>query len=181
MSDFEFIFSGITIVLALAVARLLEGLRDVFDRRRRFWIHYLWVVNRLLYTLAIFWAGFSARDRTGHTFLSFLALITPPAVVFIQANALITPQPSSVVDWKNHFWSIRRWFFAANMFLAVGVFAGITLSAGADASGYRYGPVAAGLLLSIVGFRSSSERVHGVLAVFATLSLATGFGLILVR
>ena len=100
MSEFEFLFTGISIVLALAIARLLEGLRDSFDPTRRFWIHYLWVVNRLMIALAIFWSLFDDRARTDMTFVSFLSLVTPPSILFLQASALVTAHPEKVSDWS---------------------------------------------------------------------------------
>ena len=103
-------------------------------------------------------------------------LITPPAVIFLQANALVTPQPGSIEDWKTHFWSVRKWFFGSNLVL---VLAGFLLSthglAAESGSSLRYAPPAVGLLVSIVGYGSSSERVHSVLVVIATLTVATGF------
>ena len=58
-----------------------------------------------------------ARDRTGQDLFFFVMALTPPAVVFLQANALVTPQPGAIKDWKDHFWSIKKWFFASNMLL----------------------------------------------------------------
>ena len=62
MSEFEFISVGVSIVLALSVARLLEGLRDSFDPSRRYWIHSLWLVNKLVNTLLLYWGAWVYRD-----------------------------------------------------------------------------------------------------------------------
>lgn len=175
MSEFEFLFTGITIVLALAIARLLEGLRDTFDRRRRYWIHYLWVVNRLLFVFATLLGAFGARDRTGQDLFFFVMTLTPPAVVFLQANALVTPQPAAIEDWRDHYWSVKKWFFGSNMLLVLGIFGVSTYGMAAELGPIqRYAPPVVGLVLSVVGYRSSSERVHGVLAVVGIFNVVIG-------
>ena len=174
MSEFEFLFTGISIVLALAVARLLEGLRDCFDRTRRFWIHYLWVVNRLMVALASFWSLFDDRGRTDMSFLLFQSLVTAPAILFLQASALITAHPEAVPDWNDHFWTVRRWFFGSNLLMSLGgPFALAYL--GAAGVGY-FAPLAAAILLSIIGYSTSNERVHGVLVVVSILIAGANLG-----
>jgi hypothetical protein len=169
VSEFEFLFTGISIVLALAVARLLEGLRDCFDPTRRFWIHYLWVVNRLMIALSLFWSLFDDRARTDLTFVSFLSLVTPPSILFLQASALVTAHPDKVSDWGAHFWTVRKWFFGSNMVMVLGSF--FVLAYLGEQRALSYAPLVAGLCLSIAGYSTSNVRVHAVLSVFATLSV----------
>jgi hypothetical protein len=171
VSEFEYTFTGVTIVLALAIARLLEGLRDTFDRDRRFWIHYLWVVNRLALALGLFWAAFDARDRADQDFVFFLTVAMPPAVMVLQANALVTPQAATIEDWKAHFWCVRRWFFGCHGFLAVA----LLLSSSSNAAEAMRPLLAIGLLVSVVGYMSSNERIHGLLAVIDLSIVAIGF------
>ena len=180
MSEFEFLFTGISIVLALAVARLLEGLRDSFDRTRRFWIHYLWVVNRLMVALAIFWSLFDDRARTDMSFVSFLSLVTPPAILFLQATALVTPHPGAVSDWNEHFWTVRRWFFGSNVLMVLGAPLVLAYNALTE-SPLHYAPYAASFLLSIVGYSTSNARIHGVLAAVSILTVGANLGLIAIH
>jgi len=169
MSEFEFLFTGVSIVIALAVARLLEGLRDSFDPTRRFWIHYLWVITRLMAALNVFWSAFDDLGRTDNDFVLFASLITPPAVLFLQANALLTAHPGTVRDWASHFWSVRRWFFGSNVILVLASSFTYTYS---GASGFPYAMMGIGLALSVAGYVSSNMRVHGVLVVMALANSA---------
>ena len=172
MSEFEFLFAGVTIVLALGIARLLEGLRDTFDPTRHFWIHSLWVVNRIMVALSIFWAQFDDRARTAMSFGFFLGLVTPPAILFLQANALVTAQPGTIPSWKDHFWTIRRWFFGSDVVLILSSF--LVYRYGEPGDVVPYGALGAGLLLSIVGLVNADERVHGVLSVVGVLTVGAG-------
>ena len=108
MTQFEFVGIGISLVIGLAIARLLEGVRDSFDPTRRYWLHSLWVVNKLLNAILIFWAGWIYRGVESWNFVDFLVLIAAPGIVFLQAHALVTARPDAVTDWRSHFWSIRR-------------------------------------------------------------------------
>ena len=171
MSEFEYFFTGISIVLALAVARLLEGLRDTFEPARRFWIHSLWVVDRMLVLLAVFWSLFDNRAQTNLTFAMFLGLASSPAILFLQANALVTSRPDAVASWRDHFFGVRRWFFASNMLLAVTahlVWLSIEPDEALQAPSLVYS--LAGLLLSTVGYTNANERVHGILVVVSVVA-----------
>ncbi len=172
MSAFEFIFTANTLILALVIARLLEGLRDAFDRRRRYWIHYLWVVNRIMVVYAALLMAFAVRDRTDLSAHDILIIITPTAILFLQINVLISSQPADIESWRDHFWRIKKWFFGANMLYILGV-AFVTSSApGATLTIFeRYAAVTLGLALSLVGYISSNERVHGLLVVVGVLNM----------
>ena len=167
MSEFEFLFTGIAIVLALAVARLLEGLRDCFDKDRRYWIHALWVVNRLLVAVAIFWSLFDDRARTDLGLAAFVSLVATPAILFLQASALVTAHPGAVSDWRDHFWTVRRWFFGSNLLMALA--APLVLAVNEGAGALAYAAPAAGLLISVVGLATANARIHGALAIVSTV------------
>jgi len=160
---------------------LLEGLRDTFDRSRRYWIHYLWVVHRLLVVFSTLVLSFGARDQTGQDAFFLLMVLIPPAAVFLQASALVTPQPGGIEDWKDHFWSVKKWFFGTNVLYVLGVFLLSTYGLAAELGLIgRYAPPAIGLLLSIVGYRSTSERIHGLLAIVGLFNVVIGTTRVLV-
>lgn len=179
MSAFEFIFTANTIILALVMARLLEGMRDTFDRRRRYWIHYLWVVNRLLLVFGTLVMAFENRDRTGQDALFLLLVVVPSAALFLQVNALVTTQPREIASWKEHYWGVKKWFFGTNVFYLLSVFVLTTHFLLNDYGPavtipQRYAVPTIGIVLSIIGYNSTSERVHGLLAVVSILILAVG-------
>ncbi|MBW2498909.1 MAG: hypothetical protein JRF61_16645 [Deltaproteobacteria bacterium] len=152
MSAFEFIFTANTIILALVIARLLESLRDSFDRRRRYWIHCLWVVNRIMVVFGSLLMAFAVRDRAGQDALDLLIIVTPAVVLFLQVNALVTSQPTTIESWKDHFWNVKKWFFGANVLYTLGIFvvasygtiAGLTIF-------QRYAAPTVGIALSTIG------------------------------
>lgn len=176
MTQFEFVGVGVSIVIALAVARLLEGARDTFDPQRRYWIHCLWWINKLMNTALIYWGAWVYRGVASWNFLEYLLLLGAPAVLFIQAHALVTPHPEKVADWSHHFWEIRRMFFISNLFLIT--FSTVTIYVVAETPfpSVDLIPIAIVYAFSVVGAVSSNARLHGIIAFLAFLNLSIGFG-----
>jgi hypothetical protein len=181
MTQFEFIGIGISLVIGLCIARLLEGTRDSFDPTRRYWIHSLWVVNKLMNATLIFWAGWIYRDVESWNFIDFLVLISAPGLVFLQAHALVTARPDAVTDWRSHFWKIRRFFFTANVLQLLVNFCSVYVITGIEFPSPEAVPLTLILLLSMLGVASANERVHGFIAVVAFLNLTLGFGWLFAR
>lgn len=175
MSEFEFLVSGTSIVVALSIAKLLEGLRDSFETGRRYWLHALWVVNKFVNAILIFWTGFEYRLRTDYGFGDFLLLFAGPAILFLQAHTLVSAHPDAVHDWKTHFWSVRRWFFAANIVYILTLLASLVRLNAVAVSAVGLLPFAIVLGFSITGLVSQNERVHGAIAIVASCNLALGF------
>jgi len=176
MTQFEFIGVGVSLVVGLAIARLLEGVRDSFDPQRRFWIHSLWVVNKLMNATLLFWAGWIYREVESWNFIDFLALLVPPGIVFLQAHALVTANPHAITDWRAHYWSIRRFFFGANVVQILFNFVSVYLISDVSFPSPEAVPLALILCLSVVGALTESERAHAVIAVVAFMNLTLGFG-----
>jgi hypothetical protein len=176
MTQFEFVGIGVSLVVGLCIARLLEGVRDSFDPTRRYWIHSIWVVNKLMNATLIFWAGWVYRDVESWNFIDFLVLIAGPGIVFLQAHALVTAHPDTVTDWRSHYWSIRRFFFAANVVMLAINFGTIHIISDVAFPSPETVPLTLTMGLSILGVVSANERVHGVIGVVAFLNLTLGFG-----
>jgi len=87
---FEHVAVAFSMVLSFGVVRLLDGLRPAFVPGRRYWVHALWLVQKLL-NHAFYWWGFlSFREGVAWTVASFLWMLIVPALLFLQATALAT-------------------------------------------------------------------------------------------
>ena len=175
MTQFEYLTIGISILIGLSVARLLDGLRDALDPDRRYWIHIVWVMNKLLHVIGLFWYAWVSRDAGGARSLGeYLVIVSPVALVYLQINALLTTRPDAIRDWRSHFFEIRRWFFGIGLLFApigiysVSVIEEFSLLSPGNAA------LAVGFVYNLVGMLSASERVHGVIATLAAASLTLG-------
>jgi hypothetical protein len=98
--------------------------------------------------------------------IGFLAQLLPPLVLNLQATTLVPSTPQSIESWRDHFYSVRRRFFALNIaFAAANPLA--NFAAGADGQNlFAPAPIAA---ISVVGILSDSHRAQSGLALFALL------------
>ena len=114
MNLFEHVAVAFSMVLSFGVVRLLDGLRPALVPGRRYWVHALWLVQKLL-NHAFYWWGFlSFREGVAWTVASFLWILLVPSLLFLQATALVTTNPSAVDSWRDHFFGIRAWFFSVD-------------------------------------------------------------------
>ena len=179
MTLFEYMSVGVVIVLSFGVVRILDGAPSAFHREKRYWPHCLWVAIKFLNHFQFFWMLWGTRD--GHwTFVAFLAQLSIPVVLYLQASALVSSLPNSIEDWRAHFYSVRRRFFALNMVFGIlngGVFALPT-------GGSPPLPVLAVCLsvvaLSAIAFRWDSHRVQStIVLLLALLNVVVIAGLIM--
>src|SRR5947209_18882359 len=90
MNLFEHVAVAFSMVLSFGVVRLLDGLRPALVPGRRYWVHALWLVQKLL-NHAFYWWGFlSFREGVAWTAASFLWILLVPGLLFLQATALVT-------------------------------------------------------------------------------------------
>lgn len=128
MELFEYLTAAVSIVLALAVVRLVEGLRPALGAERRYWVHFL--VPRDPAGIASWREHFRSIQRPFYLanalYLAYLAIIP---VVFV---AEPMPTPASAVlalgctlSLVAAFWDSPR----VQELIAVVMFAMISLSA----------------------------------------------------
>lgn len=113
MSLFEFIVGMISVVLALAVARLLSGVSELIQSRsniRFALVHAVWVLNLFLLTFVHWWTLWVFRDLNWNFLMFFYSLIGPSLMFF--ASTMITPriQTERTVDLNAYFLDTRRYF-----------------------------------------------------------------------
>lgn len=170
MTLFEFLSVAISIVLALSAGQLLTNLREVFDPERRSWTHALWVIHLLIIHVLTWWSLWAFRDIDWNL-ATFSIVLLPAAILFVCSSTLVPNNASSVTSWKEHFFHVRRWFFAARSFFVV-------------ATGYRSwllldkplletpSPVSIPMLiLCMAGLVVPNERMHRALAAIALIFL----------
>ena len=174
MTFFEYITVAVSIVLALAVARTVDGVRSAFSRDRRYWLHAAWVVVKLTNPITFWWSIWRYRDLPWDI-LSFTLVLAWPVVLYLQVTSLVSRQPELVSDWRAHFYDQRRWFFGANICLNLLPF-GIRLLLGLNPV---EGPAGIASVVfvtySVVGFVTANEKVHGILVVVAALAIVLGY------
>ena len=174
MTLFEFLTVAISIVLALSAGQLLTNIRELFDPKRRYWVHGVWVVHLLFQHILVWWSLWAYRDVEAWNLATFSVALLSPGLLFVCTSTLVPSYASTVASWEAHFFEVRRWFFAARSLFVIG--AGLrtwllldkpVLESPTPVSG----PI---LLLCIAGFVFPSRRFHGALSVVLLALLLGG-------
>jgi hypothetical protein len=164
MSHFEYISVAVSIVLSLTVVRLLDSLPRAVAVDKRYWIHGVWVLFLLLWSAVFWWLSWSHSRADRIAFPTFLAIVTPPAILYLCASALVSHAPADVPSWREHYWHVRQRFFAlALAFLATLVFTSTVLQGVPLRHPIRIAQAVLATLFTI-GLVSRSERTHATLA-----------------
>lgn len=104
----------VTMVLTLAVGRLLNGLARMVQHPKKFpvyGVHLGWVITMLLFVLHFWWWEFKQSSALQASFEGFI-LILAYAIVFFLACCLMLPeQLEEYKDLEDYFMSRRKWIF----------------------------------------------------------------------
>jgi hypothetical protein len=165
MTIFEYVSVAISIIIALAIAEGLRGLRSALDSRRRYSIHVTWIFIKLANPVFYWWAIWGLREVPEYWNMgTFTYLLMMPSIMYLQLHSLVSENPDQIADWRAHFYNQRRWFFGLNTFLAVLAalnFANLFVPAPPNLF-----PIVAYTIigmLSFAGFMSDNARLHAVI------------------
>jgi len=173
---FEHVAVAFSMVLSFGVVRLLEGVRPALVPGRRYWIHAVWLAQKLL-NYAVYWWGFlSFREGIAWTLASFLWILVAPSLLFLQATALVTSNPSAVASWRTHFYGIRSWFFSVDAVLILHSVVTSSLLRGLPLLHPLRGLQALGLTISVLGAMSANPRLQATIAPAALALHSLGLG-----
>ena len=116
MNEFSYLSVLLSIIVGLAVAQILIGIRGCLLTRariRQFWPVHLWAAFFLLVNAQAWWAMFGLRDRHGRDFGGFAILLVQVIMLYLLAG-LIYPEfaPDRQVDLHAHYFEQRRHFFS---------------------------------------------------------------------
>ena len=177
MSHFEYIAVFVSIILALSVARLLDGIGPAIRSEGRYLVVVGWMVQKFVNIVLWWWTLWNARDAEWNLVLFLYELIVP-LVFYLQCRALVTPSLTSPHDWRVRFEEIRIWFFVGNIVLVVSILLVPAMFEGEGAMQMLDAAPALVVLLlvAIAGIAFRQERVQGVLVTIALVTQLLGLG-----
>lgn len=171
MSIFEFIMVMVSLILALGLAQALRGVTEFVTSPKRYLPHGLWLLLIIMLILQTWWAYWDWNVISDWPFTTYLAALVFPMVLFIAVYLLAPATRASDIDWRSHFYAIRRWFFLTMTLLFIfGVFVNVYVWGNSFFHPYRL--FQAGFILtSGVGLFSKNEKVHLALPVLTIIIL----------
>ena len=136
MTQHEYVFVTISIILGLAITRLLGQAADLVRARRRIAFHWatmLWALCILVFILQMWWVGWELRDVSDWTVGDFFVLVVAAVFVYGAAELALPVEDYDVgsdaeLDFLNHSRTLGR-VSAASMlaYFLVGPYVNILL------------------------------------------------------
>jgi hypothetical protein len=105
-----------SIVLGLAVSRLVSGMAQLLQKRRKtpaYWLHSIWMVNTLIGVVIAWWVQYRWRHNEHWSLWLCLWLLVAP-ITYSFASALLFPNEQEgepITNWRQHYYSTNRSFF----------------------------------------------------------------------
>lgn len=100
MTQHEYIFIAVSIILGLAITRLLHTAAMITRAHSRVTFHWssaIWAGSIMLYILQLWWVGWELRAIEQWTFLDFIVLVFGSSCIYGAAEmALTVPEEASV-------------------------------------------------------------------------------------
>jgi hypothetical protein len=124
----------------------------------------------------LWWGSWSVRDFESWNLVRFTLWLVPFGLLYLQSTAWVTTRPGEIQDWRSHFYEIRTWFFATNIFFIVILFLSTT--------GFGVIPIMHPLsisyllilIVSVAGYFSDSHTVQAAIVLIALLNVVLGWG-----
>ncbi len=185
MDEFSYLSVLLSIILGLAVAQILIGMRGRMLMRARvrgFWPVQWWAGLLLLVSAQTWWAMFDLRNRHDWDFSAFAILLAQVIALYL-FTGLVFPDfiLDQEVDLREHYFRQRRHFFTLSIIMAL-------LSIGRDLILSRSLPRPANLAfhLGFIAFAVSAiliarEWYHKLLVIIAAVMITSYIALLFTR
>lgn len=136
MTQHEYVFVAISIILGLAITRLLSFVAALIRARKRVTFHWataLWGACVMLFILQLWWVGWELRTVQDWTIVDFFVLVIGSICVYGAAELALPTEDYDItdnteLDFLGHSRSLGR-FSAISMlfYFAVGPYVNVTL------------------------------------------------------
>ncbi len=173
MDEFSYLSVLLSIILGLAVAQILIGMRGRMltrARARGFWPVQWWAALFLLVSTQTWWAMFGLRTRHNWDFSGFAILLAQVIALYL-LTGLIYPDfvLDREVDLREHYFGQRRHFFTLMIISAVlSICRDLILNhslPGAINLGFHVGFIA----FAVTGLLITREWYHKLLVIIAAV------------
>ena len=99
MELFNHISVAVSIILAISVAHLLTGLRDVIAPQRRDWLVTCWYAYLGYLHLLIWWSLFAVHNVANWNLGTFAITMAVPGSLYLALYTLLSDAPAAIRSW----------------------------------------------------------------------------------
>jgi hypothetical protein len=116
LTQFEFVTVAASLVMAMAIGRLVYALPFVLNPKQFDWLHAVFAISLVLFSFQIWWRSWGYAEVETWTLLKMIVLILPNILVYLSALFLVGEEPQKVCSWGKFLdasgQSMFRAFFA---------------------------------------------------------------------
>ncbi len=171
---FEYLTVLVSVVVGLSLTHFLTALIRIVHNRdsvRPYWVHLLWSLSIMLWTISFWWFTFAMSDVQRWS-LGLFAFVMLYAVMLYVLMALLFPEDIDPdEDHQSLFFENKTWFFSTLLlFLVIDLFDfWMRLETGLDivTLGPYLGFIGPLIVFSIIAILSDNRRFHAFFAVQA--------------
>ena len=101
MTQHEYIFIAVSIILGLAITRLLHTMAMITRAHKQVIFHWsslVWAFSIMLYILQLWWVGWGLRTIEEWTFLDFIVLVIGSALLYGAAEMALSAPEDGTLD-----------------------------------------------------------------------------------
>jgi len=118
MQSIELLLIGISLILATAVVKLVEGIYQAAISKKTYWIPIVLMTGTLIYAVNFLWSFNNELDKAEQNYQNFVLSIMVAAVLFLRAHILVGTDPARIPDWRVHYETVARQFFVVASLLS---------------------------------------------------------------
>lgn len=174
---FSYISLITSLVAGLGITRLMAGFGRLLQARHQvhlYWVHFVWLLNVLIYILLNWWVMYRWRTQETWTFYLFMFVLVTPTLLFLETVVLFPDELPAGANMREHYYSSHRLFFVLAALIVVLDLVD-TLLKGVEhfqAQGVQYA-VTIGVLtvMCLAAAFTKDQRYHAFFAVFYLLVL----------
>jgi hypothetical protein len=169
MQSIELVLIGVSLILATAVVKLVEGIYQAAICKNSYWIPIVLMAGTLIYAVNFLWSFNNELDKAEQTYPNFVLSIMVAIVLFLRAHILVGTDPAAVQDWRVHYETTARQFFIVASLLSL--MSILVLVEDGSSSGFdaASAPFLFGVALSLVGAVFEQAWVRGTVAIISLL------------
>ena len=111
MTQHEYVFVAVSIILGLAITRLLHTIGMLTRAHRRLAFHWasaIWGLTVLAFTLQLWWVGWGLRELANWSFADFLTLVVASIFIYGAAEMALPVPDEDSLDMLAHNRSLGR-------------------------------------------------------------------------
>lgn len=179
MSTQEYLSVLVSIVLGLGLTHLLSGFGRLIVERHRvrfYWVSLAQALIVFIATVQFWWSTLDYGEEVQSNFFAFLFFLLSPIVLYL-LTVLVIPdlegESEDAVSLRDHYYSVRPWYFALGILLPVLNAARNVLIQG-DALWSQDRPFeTAYVAMMLSGLATRNERWHAALAMLGLVGFIT--------